>query len=101
MRQTAVILARVVQTCWACPSQWNAWDVDGNYWYLRYRHGRGTAERQPSPDTGTWTNFPPAIFFTNEGTELADGWISFEDFCRHAGLNVHPGAELRLYVDDQ
>jgi hypothetical protein len=42
-------------TCPGCPSQWNAWNTDGDYLYLRYRHGRGTVEQQPSPDVDTWT----------------------------------------------
>lgn len=29
-----VLLARVVQTCGACPSQWNAWTTSGQYLYL-------------------------------------------------------------------
>ncbi|PNE37377.1 hypothetical protein AOB60_23965 [Streptomyces noursei] len=42
-----VSLARVVQTCGGCPSQWDAWTTKGQYPYLRYRHGEGTVE-QPS-----------------------------------------------------
>ena len=80
-----VILVRTVQTGGACPSQWDAWDLDGNYWYLRFRHGRGTAERQPSPNPDTWGDDPPALSFTHE--EL-DGWISLEEFCGLAGLNL-------------
>lgn len=30
---------RVVQTCTACPSQWDAWTPTGEYVYVRYRHG--------------------------------------------------------------
>lgn len=41
-------LVRVVQTCPACPSQWNAWDAAGQYYYLRYRGGRGTVETAAS-----------------------------------------------------
>ena len=82
---TEVILVKTVQTCRACPSQWNAWDLDGNYWYLRYRHGHGTAERQPGPDVDTWAwKENGDISFTNEGTDLEDGEISLEDFCRMA-----------------
>lgn len=97
---TEIILRKVVQTCAACPSQWDAWDLDGHYWYLRYRHGRGSADRQPSPDTRTWTWKDGDLSFTNEGTELADGWISLEDFCRHAGLHIHPAADVQNYDDD-
>lgn len=37
-------LTRVVHTCPACPSQWDAWNRAGEYFYLRYRFGRGTVE---------------------------------------------------------
>lgn len=90
-----VILVKIVQTCVACPSQWDAWDLDGNYWYLRYRHGHGTAERQRGPDPGTWTNVgAPDISFQPDGAGHLDGSISLEDFCRHAGLNIAPSAEI-------
>lgn len=26
----------------SCPSQWDAWDADGTYYYIRYRWGRLT-----------------------------------------------------------
>ena len=90
-----VILVKVHETCGACPSQWDAWDLDGNYWYLRYRHSRGTAERQPSPDTGTWSwernQLPNISFEAQEGD--SDGVMDLETFCQRAGLNLHPDAE--------
>lgn len=82
-----VLIVRAVQTCSACPSQWDAWDLDGNYWYLRYRHSRGTAERQPSPDVDEWTVREPNISFCGEDAD-ADGVISLERFCELAGLNL-------------
>lgn len=30
------------RTCDACPSQWDVYDRDGKYWYVRYRGGRLT-----------------------------------------------------------
>lgn len=81
-----VIIVRAVQTCGACPSQWDAWDLDGNYWYLRYRHGRGTAVRQPGPDWRTWADRQPNISFTRGGDEGPDGWIELDEFCERAGL---------------
>lgn len=35
-------LVRVIETCSACPSQWDAWDADGVYYYIRYRFGQLT-----------------------------------------------------------
>jgi hypothetical protein len=81
-----VIIMRAVRTCIACPSQWDAWDLDGNYWYLRYRHGHGTAERQPGPEPNSWTDKPPNISF-NHGDRLS-GSIGLEEFCERAGLNL-------------
>lgn len=36
--------ARIIRTVQACPSEWYAWDDDGNWYYLRYRFGRGTVQ---------------------------------------------------------
>jgi len=90
---TEVILTRAVQTCRAYPSQWDAWDLDGNYWYLRYRHSQGTAERQPGPDFETWTDAEPAISF-HTGRGPYDGTISLQEFCELAGLSIHPRAQV-------
>src|SRR5437870_4567412 len=38
-------LVRAVQISVACPAQWDAWDAEGNYYYLRYRSGCGRIER--------------------------------------------------------
>ena len=38
-------LVKVIETCMACPSQWDAWDAEGNYYYLRFRFGRGSVSR--------------------------------------------------------
>ena len=35
-------LVLIKQTLKACPSEWSAWDADGNWYYLRYRFGYGT-----------------------------------------------------------
>jgi hypothetical protein len=37
--QKTITVTRVVQTCTACPSQWDAWTADGTYVYVRYRSG--------------------------------------------------------------
>jgi len=82
-----VIIGQAVRTCSACPSQWDAWDLDGNYWYLRYRHRRGLAERQPGPDPDTWTLKRPNISFDAQDDD-ADGVIDLETFCQRAGLTL-------------
>jgi hypothetical protein len=88
-----VILKRVIQTCASHPSQWDAWDADGNYWYLRYRFAHGTAERQPGPDPTQWTSEDVRAEFATDRGEY-DGDISLAEFCQLAGLNIHPEAVL-------
>lgn len=44
-RGLAIELDRLVQTCGACPSQWDAWGKDGWYYYIRYRSGVLTVNR--------------------------------------------------------
>ena len=83
-----VIIVRAVRTCTACPSQWDAWDLDGNYWYLRYRSGRGTATRQPDPDVDTWTGKEPNISFEIPEEMPYGGSIELGEFCERAGLNL-------------
>jgi hypothetical protein len=86
-------LARVVETCRACPAQWDARTVDGQYLYLRYRHGVGSVEKFPSPDPATWVEGDDTML-----TEWQDpgggGWISLPDFCARAGLTFAPDAEV-------
>lgn len=38
-------IVRAVRTCSICPSQWDAWDVGGKKFYIRYRWGWLTVER--------------------------------------------------------
>lgn len=89
-----IILAKVVQTCSACPSQWDAWTIDGNYLYLRYRCGVGTADTYDSADWEIWP-VPPdgAIARFNTGDNL-DGMISLDDFMAASGLKLSPNAEV-------
>jgi hypothetical protein len=47
---TEIVLTRIIQTCRACPSQWDAWDADGQYYYLRYRFGHGTIDTARAPN---------------------------------------------------
>jgi hypothetical protein len=70
----------VVQTCFACPSQWDTWTADGDYLYLRFRWGRGYVQ---SERRGVVASF-------GTGDDL-DGVISLEDFMAAANLTLAPG----------
>lgn len=88
---TPAALVRVVRTCAAYPSQWDAWTADGRYLYLRYRHGTGSVEEQPGPDTDTWTDGEPLVEW-DDGTDGGD--VTLEEFCTAAGLVLAPDARV-------
>ncbi|MER7766992.1 hypothetical protein [Kitasatospora sp. NPDC096140] len=91
-------LVRVVQTCSACPSQWDAWTADGQYLYLRYRHGEGSVEWHPGPDDEadtpeSWNaGLSGLLVEWDDGTD--GGVISLGDFLAAAGLVLAPGASV-------
>ncbi|MEH0552570.1 hypothetical protein [Streptomyces sp. B21-101] len=83
---TLRLLARVVRTCTACPSQWNAWTVDGQYLYLRYRSGIGTVDAYDSADYEAWTRIPDGGVARFDTGDRSDGDMSLVEFCQRAGL---------------
>lgn len=88
-----IIIARAVMTCSGCPSQWDSWDIDGNYWYLRYRSSRGEVVRQPGPDWETWPAYEPNITFKG-GEDDADGFMDLGRFAELAGITLHPACQV-------
>ena len=89
----SIVLTKVVQTSYACPSQWDAWDAEGRYYYLRYRSGIGTVDTYPAPDTGSWTAPPDGAIARFEHGDNLDGLISLTDFLALAGLSLAPACE--------
>ncbi|WP_187413133.1 hypothetical protein [Streptomyces sp. WAC01526] len=91
-----LLLVRVVQTCSAQPSQWDAWTAEGQYLYLRYRHGEGCVERHPGPDIDTsdsWNEgLSELLVEWDDGT--GSGVISLEAFLAASGLALAPGASV-------
>ncbi|MGY5048287.1 hypothetical protein ACWDE0_22045 [Streptomyces sp. 900105755] len=72
-----MVLARSKQTCFGCPSQWDAWTTDGEYLYLRFRWGSGTVTNDQGE---TVTSF-----------DTDDRWagiIDLDEFCDRAGLRL-------------
>lgn len=82
-------LVRVIQTCLACPSQWDAWDADGRYYYLRYRYGTGKVKHYRTED---WAESPQdeliAVVAEFEHGHPLDGVISLEEFAERAGIAI-------------
>lgn len=94
-----------------CPSQWDAWDEDGNYYYLRYRHGWGEMRQY---QTENWVDAPYPegleLNFSNVYTsnteyirtiaefqhgDPLDGFIELPEFCEHAGIEL----DLTMYTN--
>lgn len=91
-------LARVVCTLPAVPTQWDAWTVDGQYLYLRYRFGRGTVEQHPSPDPDTWDySRDPVIAEFSDPDEPYAGVIELDEFLQRTGLRLATLASVVSY----
>lgn len=63
-----ITIVKAVQTSMACPSQWDAWDAEGNYYYLRYRGGCGSVDQYA---TENWVDAP----WVDNPDETQPGWI--------------------------
>ena len=74
-------IVKAVQTCWACPSQWDAWTDTGEQLYLRYRYGCGTVSRVLGDGSRK-------LIVDFEFGDPMDGSIGLEEFCREAGLTL-------------
>ena len=87
-----ITITRAVQTCMGCPSQWDAWDADGNYYYLRYRSGHGSVTRYEDEN---WYHSPVEqdhqVISDFEYGHPLDGIISLVDFAPLAGMALAPG----------
>lgn len=87
-------IVRAIRTCIACPSQWDAWTADGQYLYLRYRSGVGTADAYDSPDSDRWTRIPDGNTARFDTGDRHDGEINLDEFCQRAGLELAEDAEI-------
>lgn len=90
----SVALARVVRTCTACPSQWDAWTVDGQYLYLRYRWGVGTVDAYDDSDSDTWTRIPDGADGSFDVGDPLGGSMYLPEFLEASGLALAPGADV-------
>lgn len=86
----AIVLKKVRQTCYACPSQWDAWDAEGNYYYLRFRGGVGSIDHYPSPDDETWSESNRVHLGSFTTDNPLDGCITLQDFCKEMGIALDP-----------
>jgi hypothetical protein len=91
-------IVRAVQTAMGCPSQWDLWDTDDNYYYARYRHGCGELRRYKtenwwnasrSADGGNSEYLGTVASFQND--DQWDGFISLDEFAVRTGIELDPG----------
>lgn len=87
-------IARVVQTCSAIPSQWNAWTIGGQYLYLRYRSGIGTVDAYDTEDSEQWRRTPDGAIARFDTGDRLDGEIGLAEFCARTGLQLADDAEV-------
>lgn len=100
-----VKIVRAIQTAIACPSQWDAWDDEDNYYYLRFRHGCGEMRQYKDEN---WVDAPwkenidrtqqgwlvtanTAYIRTVATFEHEDEWagmITLEEFAARAGFEL-------------
>lgn len=66
-------MVRLLRTCWACPSQWDAWDADGKQYYIRYRHGWFSVEAVSGPNWVYDDSEPRSIIEMDHGDD--DGGV--------------------------
>lgn len=77
--------AELTMTCISCPSQWDAWDADGNYYYIRYRFGRLRVDRAPTLDDwwkrtepfNQWEIFRETVGSQFHGSMTTEEMLSF------------------------
>lgn len=77
-------LAKLVKTLSACPSQWDGWDADGNYYYVRYRHGWLYVEKSPNYDA--WWDHEHERIYDEIITDEDDGVMSTKEMLQYTGL---------------
>ncbi len=79
-----MMIKNLIQTCLACPSQWNAETEDGKTVYIRFRWGQLTVS--VGNDMKAALNSKP--IFDKEISDDLDGFITEKDMLRETGLTL-------------
>lgn len=86
----SVTLIRLEQTCWACPSQWDAWDSEGGYYYIRFRWGFLSVSKGSSD---TWDDHEEV--YGRQISDDLDGVLTTEEMLAKTGMTLSPSDSLR------
>jgi hypothetical protein len=88
------VIIKAIQTCEAAPSQWDLWDETGQFYYARYRSGRGTVCLHNGPN---WYNEQLQADLHLAGDcyiaewrygDRLDGYMELPQFCELSGLEL-------------
>lgn len=80
-----MVLRNLRQTCYACPSQWEALTEDGQFVYIRYRWGQLTLGVGD-----TLTEAVGNVSFSKQVGDSLDGAMSIWEVQRHIPKLVIP-----------
>ena len=70
-------IVKIYETCSGCPSQWEAKDSDGRFYYFRYRWGALRVTSADSPED--WKEgLDNESFYANLGDPF-DGFMTYEE----------------------
>ena len=104
MTPKPLLLAKVRLTCPSVPSQWDAWDAAGQYYYIRYRFGRLTVDSYPSPNPEEWKTIAEGHLFRwthpdreARGNQCYHGEMTLREVCKHTGIIIDDDADIRPY----
>jgi hypothetical protein len=67
----------IVQTCIACPSQWDMWDEDGKYYYVRYRWSTLRVDKADSEED--WMSLKKQTIFSMVRDENHGGYMEYDE----------------------
>lgn len=81
-----LMLVRTEQTCFGCPTTWDAWDEKGTAYHLRFRFGNGTVHTADASEPGGMR-----LVASFKTSDPMDGDITLGDFVRLAGIIHAPG----------
>jgi hypothetical protein len=76
MNEEKYRVATMVQTCWACPAQWELTLKDGREVYVRYRFGTLSITLNP------WTEDEEILWYEKFGGQW-NGDLTAEDLMEH------------------
>ena len=73
-------VVKLIQTCYACPSQWEGTLDDGRMIYIRFRWGNLTISVSPTPTTDVYDAVGGEVIYSKRTSDGLDGVMDYEEF---------------------